>query len=161
MDKQPVLVPVDGSPLGERAIPYAVAFANATGASLLLIGVREALSTHKCVGQHLAEQMAQAEEEFYDHYLTTSKEKLSAEVSQVETKLRAGTPADEILRVIEQRAPALLVMSTHGRSGLNRWRYGSVASRLVREAPVATLVLGPKCSSCPHNRQHFGTFSFP
>jgi nucleotide-binding universal stress UspA family protein len=114
-----------------------------------LIGVREALSTHKYVGQQLAEQMAGAEEEFFDNYLTLLKEKLTAGGCQVETELCAGTPADEILRVITRRDPALLVMSTHGRSGLNRWRYGSVASRLVREAPIATLVIGPHVLELP------------
>jgi len=96
------------------------------------------------IGHEVDEQMAREDAEYYERYLKQLRERLLVEGLAVDAELRAGSPADEILSFIEQRTPSLLVMSTHGRSGLSRWRYGSVAGRLMREASVPTLLIGPK-----------------
>jgi nucleotide-binding universal stress UspA family protein len=77
-------------------------------------------------------------------YLDKIAKRVESQSVRVEVNLRSGRPAQEILEAIEQVRPRLLVMSTHGRSGITRWYYGSVASRIAHEAPVATLLIGPK-----------------
>ena len=140
-----IVVPLDGSELSERALPYASAMARATGAHLLLLTVWEegerALITKL---PDLAEDLFKQGEEHYEDYLVGVAKKLQAEGVDAETDVLSGRPVEEILRVAEQRAPHMIVMATHGRSGLSRWRYGSVASRLAREAPVPTMIVGPK-----------------
>jgi nucleotide-binding universal stress UspA family protein len=143
MDERPIVVPVDGSPLAERAIPYAVAVAEAMGAGLLLVGIHERIDLTFEGGNKLREEVLRQEEHDYQAYLAALATKVGANGLEVSTELRIGTAADEILRAAGLHDARLLVIATHGRSGLHRWRYGSVASRVIREAAVPTLVVGP------------------
>ncbi|MGB2696127.1 MAG: universal stress protein, partial [Dehalococcoidia bacterium] len=83
-------------------------------------------------------------EEAHEKYLAAKARELEAQGISTEAEVRVGQPAEEILHLIAQREPRLLVLSTHGRSGLSRWVHGSVANRLVREAPVPTLIVRPR-----------------
>ena len=144
MSEPLIVVPLDCSELSESAVPYASAMAQATGAHLLLLTIWEegerALITDL---PDLAEDLFKRGEEHYEGYLAGVAKKVEAEGVEVEADVLLGDPTEEILRAIEQRDPRLLVMATHGRSGLSRWRYGSVASKLAREAPVPTMMVGP------------------
>lgn len=68
-------------------------------------------------------------------------DQLAAEQGGLRTILRAGDPATEILRTIDETRPALIAMGTHGRKGLSHLLLGSVAERVVRAstAPVLTV----------------------
>ncbi len=145
MSEPLIVVPLDCSELSERAVPYASAMAKATGAHLLVLTVWEegerAMITNL---PDLADDLFKRGEEHYAGYVAGVAKQLEAEGVTVETDVLLGDPTEEILRMIEQRAPRMLVMATHGRSGLSRWRYGSVANKMAREAPVPTMVVGPK-----------------
>jgi nucleotide-binding universal stress UspA family protein len=138
-----IVLPLDGSSLSEGALPYAEAFARAIGASLLLVTVWEGIDTSLSRERDLVGRIFTKEEHDHREYLSRVAQRLEQSGLHVETEFLIGQPADEILRVVGEREPRLLVLATHGRSGLSRWRYGSVASRLVREAPVPTVVVGP------------------
>lgn len=138
-----IVLPLDGSSLSEGALPCAEAFARAIGASLLLITVWEGIDTSLSRERELFERVSSKEEHDHREYLSRVAQRLERSGLHVETDFLIGKPADEILRVVGEREPRLLVLATHGRSGLSRWRYGSVAGRLVREAPVPTAVVGP------------------
>jgi len=140
-----IVVPLDGSELSEGALPYAVALAKATGARLLLVTTwagadGELLAALPDVTKDLSQRATQ----YYQEYLAGVAERTKAKGIEVETSVCIGHAADEVLRVLAERDPRLLVMATHGRSGLSRWLYGSVAGELVREAPVPTLAVGPR-----------------
>src|SRR3990170_2397488 len=140
-----IVVPLDGSELSEGALPYAVALAKATGARLLLVTAWAGADGELLAAlPDVPKDLSQRAKQYYQEYLAGVAERAKAERLEVETSVHIGYATDEILRVLEQRDPRLLVMATHGRSGLSRWLYGSVASKLVREAPVPTLVVGPK-----------------
>jgi nucleotide-binding universal stress UspA family protein len=145
MSEPLIVVPLDGSELSEGALPYASRFAKATGSRVLLVLVWEG-SEPGLLGDlpAVATELAQNAEAYFQTYLAGLTQKLDAEGVEAETAVLIGRPAEEVLRLIEQRDPRLLLLATHGRSGLSRWWYGSVANRLMREAPVATLVVGPK-----------------
>jgi nucleotide-binding universal stress UspA family protein len=59
----------------------------------------------------------------------------------VETMLRDGEPAQEILDVVRERRPALVIMGTHGRRGVERFLLGSVAERVIRESPAPVVTV--------------------
>jgi nucleotide-binding universal stress UspA family protein len=118
--------------------------ANALDADVLAVGVSHAQSMSMLVGERMAEQLGRAEEQHVLRYLSELKDKQTARGRHIETELRRGDPVDEVLNILNERGAQYLVLATHGRSGVNRWRYGSVASRLIREAPVPTLVIGQK-----------------
>ena len=147
-----IVVPLDGSPLAEGALPCAEAFARATGASLLLIAIWEGIDTSLVRKRDVIERIFSKEERDHHDYLSGIAQRLEQSGIHVETEFIIGKPADEILRVVSEREPRLLVLATHGRSGLSRWRYGSVASRLVREAPVPTVAVGPHVLEEAHPR---------
>jgi nucleotide-binding universal stress UspA family protein len=90
----------------------------------------------------MAEELARAEDEHLRRYLVEAKESAGEGIT-VEMELRTGPVVEEVLNVINERQAEYLVLSTHGRSGLSRWRYGSIAGRLIREAAIPTLVVGP------------------
>jgi nucleotide-binding universal stress UspA family protein len=139
-----IIVALDGSKLSEHALPYATAMAKATGAKLLLATVWEEGERALIANlSEAAEGLFKEGEEYWEHYAASLAENAQAEGVEAEAEVLIGDAPAEILHLVETREANLLVIGTHGRSGLNRWRYGSVASRLIREAPIPTLVIGP------------------
>jgi len=142
---QPIVVALDTSELSEGAIPYAVSLAKATGARLSFVtvwegGERALISSLPDV----ASDIFKRGEEYYENYLQGIAKKVRAQGVDTEAEVRTGEPDEEILALVNQRKAGMLVIASHGRSGLSRWWYGSVAAKLVREAPVPTLIVGPK-----------------
>ena len=145
MAKRLIVVTLDGSQLSEAVIPYATALASATKARLLLATVWESgeeLLTKTLPS--LAEDLFKRGEAHYEEYLAGVAKRLQSEGVEAEAEVRIGDAAEEIEALLKERAATMLVLASHGRSGLSRWVYGSVAGKLVREAPVPTLVVGPK-----------------
>jgi nucleotide-binding universal stress UspA family protein len=142
MSEPLIVVPLDGSDLSEAALPYASAIAGATAARLLLVSVWE--GTGKTLAGELAEDITKLGQEHHEGYLAVVIEKLQPGGLEIESQVLTGNPTEAILRVVQEREPRLLAMATHGRSGLGRWWSGGVASKLVRQAPVSTLIVGPK-----------------
>jgi nucleotide-binding universal stress UspA family protein len=68
-------------------------------------------------------------------------EKLAAEHGVARFVLRAGEPAAEILRAIDELKPALVAMGTHGRRGLAHLLLGSVTEKIVRSSPVPVITV--------------------
>ncbi len=54
-----------------------------------------------------------------------------------------GRPADEILKYINENKTDLVIMSTHGRSGIPRWAFGSVADKVIRHSTAPVLIIPP------------------
>jgi nucleotide-binding universal stress UspA family protein len=143
---QPIVVPLDGSELAEAALPYAATFAKSTGAGLVLVTVRETIEDGLAgLLPDVIEDLFQKEERYYEGYLSRAGKKAMRSGVPVEALTLSGKPADEILALMQKRRARMLVLATHGRSGLGRWVYGSVAADLVQRAPVPTLIVGPNC----------------
>lgn len=145
-----ILVPLDGSPIAETALPTAILLARACACGISLVravdvdDVRAAIRTQRGDGnggtyeaaREQAERDAQA-------YLDERRREVDAAGIACETKILDGTPSFALLWEIAESD--IVVMSSHGRSGYKRWLIGSVAEKLVREskAPVV-LVPGPE-----------------
>jgi nucleotide-binding universal stress UspA family protein len=138
-----ILVPLDSSRVAAAALPYAVALARAADARISLLSVVEfpaaPVSLPSAAGRegderHVTEHTA---------YLESAATPLRARGLAVTTVVRHGNPAEEILADTEAEDCSLVVMSTHGRTALDRARTGSVAQHVLRHAIVPTLVVPP------------------
>ncbi len=153
-----VIVPLDGSELAERALPYAVAIAQKFNAALVLV--------RACDGPARAAQVlalseagagvggvidpssvqavteaAQLETEDAARYLESVAARLAQQGLQAEMQVVDARPADAILASVPDEGSALIVMSTHGRSGLQRLVMGSVAEDVLHRSPVPVLLV--------------------
>ena len=133
-----ILVPLDGSTLAEAALARAVDLAAPSGATLILMRAAEARTFPGADStQAQIEAVREAEE-----YLAKVAERLRQQGhSKVETGVWYGAPAATIVEAARLRRVDLLVMSTHGRSGLGRLILGSVAESVMRGTSVPILLL--------------------
>lgn len=121
-----IIVPLDGSALAETILPHAVALAKGLNAKLCLVRVTPGHTLRDGARNDLKWLADMAREEG---------------VADVESKVLYGTPAEAIVDLTHEYPDSLVAMTTHGRSGMNRWLMGSVADRVVREAAGPVLVL--------------------
>jgi len=146
-----VLVPLDGSPEGEQAIPVGSAVARRAGATLDFALVLQppsalALATERPAVAAAIEQDARTRA---SEYLEAKAEAARALGLAVTPGLLHGAPAGALADYIRTRGIDLVVMTTHGRGGLGRWWLGSVADRLLRRSLAPILLLHPGESPQP------------
>ena len=140
-----ILVPLDGSSASELALPLAARLAGQNGASLLLATVHTPLpdwySTAGMSGARpLDEPARQREKAYLDTLAAQLRGPLTAPVS---TSLVDGDTSEALARLIQAAGIDLVVMTTHGRSGLGRLWLGSVTDKLIRSTSTPILVVRP------------------
>ncbi len=140
-----ILVPTDFSPPSEAALAKAVELAKAGGGKILLAHIVDPppyLSTMAAEVATVAvlEIQERTRNWAQEKLAQVAREKIPAGVA-VETILREGVPFHELLELAKQRKPDLIVMATHGHTGIKHFLLGSTAERVVREAscPVLTV----------------------
>lgn len=144
-----IIVPLDGSKLAEMALPHAVAFARANnyGLTLLRVAVSGAPITTAPWGAVPPPNAWDdwEEEERQGHlYLQSVAERLHPFGFDVHTLMMENEsgPASGIISYVEQHPEvALIAMSTHGKSGLNCWVFGSVAEKVLHASPIPMLLV--------------------
>lgn len=135
-----ILVPTDGSENSEDAVAHAVDIAGQYGAEIHALYV---INTGA---------VASPEPAFREEFIATGREHGEHAVSAVEAAAAAadvpvataviqGTPYEEILDYADEHGIDLIVMGTHGRTGLRHFLLGSVAERVIRHAPVPVLLV--------------------
>lgn len=134
MSKQ-ILVPVDGSALSGRALPFASAIAQRTNSRLILV---QAATARGPSAERQATKMSEAES--FLEYLAAQLKEAGPDA---ETHVHYGDAEGAILDLSNN--VDLIVMSTHGRSGIDRWLYGSVADAVLRKTEVPVLLIPPHC----------------
>jgi nucleotide-binding universal stress UspA family protein len=85
--------------------------------------------------------VAQSAQAHYTEYLAGIRTRLKDD--RIRDVVRPGDAAEEILKLVDEIGARMLVIATHGRSGMSRWIYGSTAGRLLRESGVPVLTVGP------------------
>jgi len=156
--QQTVLVPLDGSPFAEQALPTAVALARRLGADLdLLMVVTPGIAPR--FSEHMTETEATRHEEARQGakaYLEGVGARLAAE-SGITPSLFVGMgPITEAIeRHVQDHDVSLVVLTSHGRGTIQRAWLGSVTDGLVRRAPVPVLVVRPQDGGAPEGA---GTF---
>ncbi|MBI4507043.1 MAG: universal stress protein [Chloroflexi bacterium] len=143
---QRILVPLDGSAFAEVALPHAVALAKQTGASLTLLSVLAPLPPAVLPqGTYLDWPKMQRDLHAETRsYLDGVRQRVAAEGLVVGVDLREGDAAGAIVDTAQALRADVIVMATHGRSGLGRWTLGSVADRVVRSARMPVLLIRPQ-----------------
>jgi nucleotide-binding universal stress UspA family protein len=134
-----LVVPLDGSELSERALPYAVNLAAATHAEVILVRVALGAAPVTLDGADWERPQIEAVAEA-EAYLSRIAQTLGAQVT-VKTNVAYGRAEPELLEIIRQSAADAVVMATHGRTGLSHLLYGSVAEALLAESPVPVLLV--------------------
>jgi len=133
-----IVVPLDGSPLAEVALPYAEEIAGKTATKIVLLSVLPTEETHEYANHHAyATKIVESTKRHVEKYLEKPKNK----AVDVAMATRVGSPAEGILDYINKGHLSLIVMATHGRSGLGRWAVGSVADKVVRGTSRQPLLL--------------------
>ncbi len=145
---QKILVPLDGSELGECTLAHvkAIAAGCKTQEVILLMVVAPAVYEHvgEGVSQSFFEQQREMEEKRRAGaraYLATVAGNLKKEGITARTAVVDGDAADIILDYAAKNQVDLLIMSTHGRSGPSRWAFGSVAEKVVHHATAPVLTI--------------------
>ncbi len=142
-----ILLTLDTSEFAERAIPHAVELAKAFNARLCALSVVPVIDAETTGDQPLGidwdREVAHTEE-----YLTGICKALACEGLELDIEIRRGNVTEEILLYSDKYEADLIVMSTHGRSGLGRWVYGSVTDRVLRYADVPVLLV--RAAEEPH-----------
>ena len=140
-----ILVPVDGSNFAEHALPYALTVARRSGATLHLALVHVPLEVVN-PSYPLAEEIAERELEQRDHdatYLDGLMARMGASGVPIRRALLRGNVAAALGRYVEEHRIDLIVMTTHGRGGLQRAWLGSTADSLLRRLMIPLLLVRP------------------
>ena len=150
-----VLVPLDGSKLAECVLSHVEDIAKGCGTEeVVLVSVTErimGLGERRVI--HATEPIPAAEpvvrvpvvvgkmQRQAERYLNRIAKRLDKKGIKVRTEVLLGDPAHEIASFAEKDGDGLIIMASHGRSGLSRWTHGSVADRVFRHSTVPVLMV--------------------
>jgi nucleotide-binding universal stress UspA family protein len=140
-----ILVPVDFSAYSERAREYAIELAGRFGASLhLLHVVEDPIATGVWGGETVIPNLTELREELVDgaeRQLVTYRDAAARAGVSVVSTVQVGLPAITIVEHAKSLGVDLIVMGTHGRTGMAHLLMGSVAERVLRHAPCPVLTI--------------------
>jgi len=145
-----ILVPLDGSEIGEAALPVVEGLVSKIAPKQKVeITLFQAISSpaHYVIAGEASARIPYTEKELElikektREYLKKAGEGVKSEGVVVKTKVTIGNAADEILKIAEEINADLIAMSTHGRSGLSRWAFGSVTDKVLRAGITPVLVV--------------------
>ena len=136
-----ILLPLDGSPLAEQALPHAIAIAERFQSELILLQILVPLprtsTTTEATFLRAEEATAVHVREYLERVAASVQEhNITVDVITIE-----GRPHFQILQYAETNQVDTIVMCSRGQSGLSRWMIGSVADRVMRGANVPVLLV--------------------
>ena len=127
-----VLVPLDGSPLAARALPFAASLVSNGRGEVALAHVQTSLSSP------VPSEYAPARD-------VDTLRRMGLKATSLVYRAPSEDTADVLHRTIREVGADLVVMSTHGRGGLRRSVFGSVADQVIRRADVPVVLIPPQC----------------
>ncbi|MFI5303218.1 MAG: universal stress protein [Nitrospiria bacterium] len=135
-----ILVPTDFSPQSERSLDYAVMMAKKFGAKIVLFHAIEPFP-YTTTDAFMIVDNSEALKNIADNLIKNTSSLLRKRGVTVKSSLSIGSPAREIMMKAEREKVDLIIMGTHGRTGVEHVLLGSVAERVVRIArcPVLTV----------------------
>jgi nucleotide-binding universal stress UspA family protein len=137
-----ILVPLDGSELAKKALDEAVKLANCFGAEMILFQVVPFMPIYGSPELVTPLIVDEKQKEAAEKYLTNLVEELKKKGLRVTATVRTGQQvAVEIIDFAKESGAELIVMCTHGRSGITRWMLGSVALKLLTRGETPILLI--------------------
>jgi len=156
-DKQlrSILVSLDGSDFAEAIIPYVEVLAQGMDSEVALLRVVEPVKLPRLdsyghwvdLDKYEKEISAEAEREA-KRYLSERERALQRKGVKVTSASLPGNPPQTILQYAEDSSVSLIALSTHGFSGITRWAYGGVASRVIESSSRPVLLVRPSLPPC-------------
>jgi len=149
-----ILVPLDGSKLAECALPHVEELAKGCDTEeVILVSVTERVKGYRVLegpsqplGQRLVPEAFGKKEKQAQRYLDRIAKKMAAKGINVSTEVLLWEPAEAIVGYAKQYGCDLIVMASHGRSGLSRWTHGSIADKVLRASSIPVLMIrAPGC----------------
>ena len=147
-----ILIPLDGSALAEHALEPAFRIARVFGSEVVLlrVAVAEEVSLAATAAPYpfadLGRPPLQFELQAAETYLDRIAGARAGQAAAINAQVVRGTPAQAIVEAARQAKADLIVMSTHGRSGIGRLIYGSIAEAVLRGAQIPVMVLPNRLS---------------
>jgi nucleotide-binding universal stress UspA family protein len=123
---QRIMVPLDGSDLAQTALPHALDLCSALGATLVLLHVRDS---------------RQGSPEASRRFLDFTRRQHAKSGVTIDIAVREGPVAEAIVRAADEERIDVIAMATHGRSGVQRVVYGSVAEQVLRSSTKPVLLV--------------------
>jgi nucleotide-binding universal stress UspA family protein len=146
-----ILAPLDGSELAECVLPHVEAIAK--GCSVESVVFIRALDTYmpnvvqSYLGEEQRREMDEKAEAMAKEYLDQLAGRVKLDGIEVQKQLIKGRAAESIAEYATENDVDLIIIATHGRSGISRWVWGSVADRILRSACVPVLMVrAPGCA---------------
>ncbi|MFC2005246.1 universal stress protein [Chloroflexota bacterium] len=145
-----ILLPLDGSRVGEAALPIVEELITkllpGEKVEVTLIQVLSSLSHYVIAGEETARvpytpQEIEQMKKQASQYLRKAGEPLKEAGATTKTRVAVGHAADEIINTADEINADIIAMSSHGRSGLSRWAFGSVTDRVLRGGSRPVLVV--------------------
>ncbi|RJR42969.1 MAG: universal stress protein [Deltaproteobacteria bacterium] len=138
-----ILFPIDFSEKFETFLPWVSTFVEKFGATLYVMFVAQDLSEytsfyvpHTSIQGFQEETLAAAQKK-----MTATAQEFLKGFPKLETRVTVGSPAQKILELANQEKIDLIIMATHGRKGLERTIFGSVADQIVLAAPCPVVTI--------------------
>ncbi|SEP15138.1 Nucleotide-binding universal stress protein, UspA family [Halogranum amylolyticum] len=140
-DFENILVPTNGSKQAQNAVSYALDLAQVYDATLHAIYVVDDRRAYASRPGWTWDELKQTLEQHGETVLKPVQSQATTDEVAVVTKIPHGVPHQAILDYCDQHAIDLVVMGTHGRSGLSRQLIGSVSERVLRSAKIPILTI--------------------
>jgi nucleotide-binding universal stress UspA family protein len=144
------VITLDGSQLAEAALEPGLEIARLFDSHLTLLRVDQGeklssvdLGLLEMAGSGLGKEAAQVEGDQVKLYLQNVANEYGSPEKEIEIAITTGSSAQGILEFAEPRPIDLIIMATHGHTGLRRWVYGSVTEKVMRNADCAMLIVRP------------------
>ena len=140
-----ILVPLDGSELAEQVLPVVKMEAQCHSATVLLMRVVTPLRSSLAMSPARLETTNQQAKQIVAGYLETVADQLRSEGFEVETIIEWGPPAQKIVEFADSGGCDLIIIGSRGETGAMRWRFGSVANKVVKsELAVPVMIVTTK-----------------
>lgn len=151
--KRMLLVPLDGSNLAESVLPHVETLARQRGTEVtevVLLRINEPpqipadypATLPVTWEEHVEQEMARRKQEG-EQYLASVQKKLEKLGIKARSEILIGRPADSIIDYSNQNPFSVVFMATHGRSGISRWAYGSVAEKVLTGGSTPLFLVRP------------------
>jgi len=149
-----ILVPLDGSPLAECVIPHIEAIAKPCGSKVELISVVEPVEIPTrgqiAVNDDDLKKINNEAKKETHKYLDSISDRLNRSEIKNSHVILMGKPAESLIEYAANNDIDLLIMATHGRSGLTKFFWGSIAEKVLRSINIPVLLV-KACERQPEN----------
>jgi nucleotide-binding universal stress UspA family protein len=143
-----IFVPLDGSPLAEKALPYVIALSKVMKLEVHLVRVYTLPADAYLVADGVIAQgpgvLRDSIKSEAENYLDGKIDELRAEgLQRLVATAMEGDAASEVIDIARKTPNNMIAMSTHGRSGVGRWLLGSIAEKVIQHSQDPVLLIRP------------------